>query len=345
MKGSTSTSTSKMPVRLRLGTLAAVSAVLLGACAKVAPQTTFEPQGPIARQINDLINPVFIVAGIVFVLVQGLVVFAVIRYRDRGQPEPEQIHGSTRLEIAWTLVPALILLAIAVPTIKTIFDLSQTPSEDALAVTVVGRQYWWEYQYEESGVVSANELVIPAGRAVALTLKSDDVIHSYWIPALAGKTDVIPGRVNRMTIEADAPGEFPGQCTEFCGTSHANMRNRAISLSAGDFDDWIAGQKRDAPAPLADTPAAEGLATFSSRGCGGCHTVGGVSDAKIGPNLTHLASRSTFAGAIFENNAENLTTWLKDPEAAKPGNKMIIPGAPLKPDEIEKLIAYLETLK
>ncbi|MGH3851225.1 MAG: cytochrome c oxidase subunit II, partial [Pseudonocardiaceae bacterium] len=332
----------KVPYGACVGALATV---VLSACAKNAPQTSLEPQGPIARQIDNLINPVFIVAGIVFVLVQGLVVFAMVRYKDRGQPEPEQIHGSTRLEIAWTLVPALILLAIAIPTIKSIFDLSKAPSADALKVTVIGHQFWWEYQYEDSGVISANELVIPVGREVALTLKSVDVIHSYWIPALAGKTDVIPGRVNHMKVESEAPGEFPGQCTEFCGTSHANMRNRAISLSDSDFDKWVEGQKQKAATPSAGTLAADGMATFSSRGCGSCHTIDGVSEGKIGPSLTHLASRDTFAGAMFENNAENLTTWLTDPQAAKPGNKMIIPGAPLGPEEIEKLIAYLETLK
>lgn len=331
--------------RTRLGALGAALTGLLAACAENAPQTSLEPRGPVGRQIDNLSDPVFIVAGVVFVLVQGLVVVAMVKFRDRGQAEPEQIHGSTRLEIAWTLVPAVILLVIAVPTIKAIFDLSRPPPSDALAVTVTGHQFWWEYLYEESGVRSANELVIPAGRPVELTLKSVDVIHSYWIPALAGKTDVIPGRVNRMMVQADGPGEFPGQCTEFCGTSHANMRNVARAVTAEKFEEWLADQGKAAATPQEGSPAAEGLTVFTGRGCAGCHTIQGVSEGTIGPNLTHFASRGTFAGSIFENNPKNLRTWLSDPEKAKPGNQMIIPGAPLSDGEIEQLIAYLETLK
>ncbi|MGQ0744673.1 MAG: cytochrome c oxidase subunit II [Acidimicrobiales bacterium] len=328
--------------------LVPASLVLLGlsACAKVAPQSTLEPKGPISRQIDNLIDPVFMVAGVVFVLVQALVVIAMFKFRDRGQAEePEQIHGSTKLEIAWTLVPALILAVIAVPTIKVIFDMSRPAGADALRVTVIGHQYWWEYQYEESGVVSANELVIPAGRPVELTLESVDVIHSYWIPALAGKTDVIPGRTNRMMVEADAPGEYPGQCTEFCGTSHANMRNVAVALSAADFAQWEASQTEGPVAPEEGSEAAEGLAVYSNRGCATCHAIEGISDGKIGPNLTHFASRGTFAGSIFETNEENLRKWLADPQGVKPGNQMIIPGAPLNDSEIDQLIAYLESLQ
>ncbi len=329
----------------RFGLLGAAMSVALAGCARIAPQTSLEPQGPIARQIDSLIDPVFVVAGVVFVLVQGLVVVAMFKFRDRGQAEPEQIHGSTKLEIAWTLVPALILLAIAVPTIKTIFDMAR-PAEaaDVLKVKVIGHQFWWEYQYEESGVKSANELVFPAGRPVELTLESVDVIHSYWIPALNGKTDVIPGRVNRMTVIADEPAEFQGQCTEFCGTSHANMRNTARALSEDDFAEWLSNQQEDANTPAPDTGAAKGLEVFNGRGCAGCHAIAGVAEGNIGPNLTKFATRGTFAGSIFENNRSNLKAWLSDPQKAKPGNQMIIPGAPLSNEEIDQLIAYLETL-
>ncbi|MGH9189603.1 MAG: cytochrome c oxidase subunit II [Acidimicrobiales bacterium] len=316
----------------------------LTACVKDAPQTALEPQGPVARSIDRLSDPVFLVAGIVFVLVQGLILVAVFRFRDKGQAEPEQIHGNTRLEIAWTLAPALILFVIAVPTIKSIFDLSRKPA-DALAVTVTGHQFWWEYRYEDSGIVTANELVMPVGRPVALTLKSVDVIHSFWVPALAGKTDVIPGRVNNMSFTADHTGTYPGQCTEFCGLSHANMRNRAVALSPDEFDTWIEDQRKTPATPAEGTPAAEGLTVYAQKGCGGCHTVAGVSEGKIGPNLTHFDSRETFAGSIFTNTPENLRKWLADPLGVKPGNDMVIPGGPLNPDEVTKLIAYMETLK
>ena len=324
--------------------LATTLLLTLAGCAENAPQDFLEPEGPVARRIDDLQDPVFIVAGLVFLLVEGLILFAVIKFRDRpGRPEPEQVHGNTRLEVGWTLLPALILFVIAVPTIKAIFDLSEK-DPGALQVTVTGHQFWWEYRYEESGVVSANELVMPTGRPVELTLESVDVIHSYWVPKLAGKTDVIPGRTNRMSFEAERPGTYQGQCTEFCGLSHANMRNVAVAMSPADFDQWLADQKRPAATPSDGSPAAEGLQLFNGRGCSGCHRVEGVSEGNIGPNLTHFASRGTFAGSIFENNPEDLRTWLRDPEAAKPGNLMKIPGAPLSPDEITKLIAYLETL-
>jgi cytochrome c oxidase subunit 2 len=325
-------------------TLAVTLMVTLAACAENAPQDFLEPEGPVARRIDRLQEPVFIVAGLVFVLVQGLVLFAMFKFRDRpGRAEPRQVHGNTRLEVGWTLLPALILFVIAIPTIKTIFDLSRT-DEDALQVKVIGHQFWWEYQYEDSGIVTANELVMPAGRPVELTLESVDVIHSYWVPKLAGKTDVIPGRVNRMSFEADDPGRYPGQCSEFCGISHANMRNVAVALSPADFDRWVADHRRPAATPPDGSLAAEGLTLFTGRGCGGCHRIEGVSEGGIGPNLTHFASRETFAGSIFENTPDDLRTWLRDPQAAKPGNLMQIPGAPLTSDEITKLIAYLETL-
>jgi cytochrome c oxidase subunit 2 len=328
----------------RLAAFSATLFLFLTACAKHAPQDTLEPKGPVARQIDHLINPVFIVAGLVFVLVEGLVLIAVFKFRSRpGSPEPEQIHGNTRLEVGWTLAPALILLAVAVPTIATIFDLAKKPT-NPINVTVIGHQFWWEYRYDDLGVVTANELRMPVGRPVELTLNSVDVIHSYWIPPLGGKTDVVPGRNNHMHLEADAPGEYLGQCTEFCGASHANMRAKAIAMAPADFDAWVAGQKAPGVTPVAGSTAEEGAGLFAQKGCAGCHTIEGVSSGMVGPNLTHIATRTSFAGSIFNNNDINLRTWLRDPQAAKPGNKMIIPGAPLTPDEITKLIAYLDTL-
>ncbi len=319
--------------------------LFLAACAENAPQDTLEPQGPVARQIDQLINPVFIVAGLVFVLVEGLVLVAAFKFRAKpDSPEPEQIHGNTRLEVGWTLIPALILLAVAVPTIAVIFDLAEKP-ENPVNVTVIGHQFWWEYRYDDLGVVTANELRMPVGRPVLLTLNSDDVIHSFWIPALAGKTDVVPGRSNTMSFSADTPGEYIGQCTEFCGDSHANMRAKAIAMTPQDFDAWVAGQRAASVKAVGGTPAEEGALAFAQKGCGTCHTVEGVSEGIIGPNLTHFATRTTFAGSIFDNNDANLRKWLRDPQGEKPGNKMIIPGAPLTPDEITKLIVYLNTLR
>lgn len=329
--------------RAWLRALPALLGLFLVSCAENAPMDTLEPKGPVAEKIDNLIDPVFIVAGVVFVLVQFLCVYFVVKYRHRSdRPEPVQIHGNTKMEVAWTLAPAAVLLAIAVPTIGTIFDLSRTP-DGSLNVTVIARQYWWEYHYDDLGVVTANELHIPVDQPVSLRLEGRDVIHSFWVPSLAGKTDVVPGRVNTMYFEASEPGEYLGQCTEFCGLSHANMRLKAIAHPKAEFDQWVTNQLRPPPQPAEGTDAAEGLVLFTQRGCGGCHTVEGVSTGAIAPNLSHFASRTTFAGAMFDNTERNLVTWLEDPPAVKPGAQM--PDLNLSPDDIAKLIAYLETLQ
>ena len=331
--------------RLSTAVLALTSIVLLASCAKNAPQDTLKPQGPVARQIDHLIDPVFIVAGVVFLLVESLVLIAIIRFRHRDDaPEPVQIHGNTRLELTWTLIPALILLVIAVPTIRTIFDLARKP-KNPINVTVIGHQFWWEYRYTDFGIVSANELHMPVDRPVELTLKGDptDVIHSFWIPPLGGKTDVIPGRTNHMHLTADKAGTFLGQCTEYCGLSHANMRARAIAQPEDEFDQWVANQKAGPVVPTDGTPEADGRALFTAKGCAGCHTIEGISKGAVGPNLTHLQSRTTFAGSIFDMTPGNLKTWLKDPPGVKPGSKM--PNLNLSPDEINKLVAYLGSLQ
>jgi cytochrome c oxidase subunit 2 len=318
-------------------------ALLAAGCAENAPMDTLEPEGPNARTIDTLINPVFIVAAVIFVLVEGMVLFFTLRYRHREDaPEPVQVHGNTKLEVGWTLVPALILVAVAIPTIATIFKLAQKP-KDAINVTVTARQFWWEYNYSDLGVVTANELHMPTGRKLELTLQGADVIHSFWVPKLTGKTDVVPGRQNHMNISADKPGVYLGQCTEFCGLSHANMRLKAIVHTPADFDAWVASQRQGPSTPAPGSPAAAGAELFTSKGCGGCHTVEGVSRGRVGPNLTHFASRTSFAGSMFEMNAENIAEWLRDPPGVKPGSKM--PDLNLSADETTKLVAYLQSLR
>lgn len=329
----------------RRAVLAVAALLLLVSCSPNAPQDTLKPKGPVARDIDHLITPVFIIAAIVFVLVQGLILYTTIKFRHRDDaPEPVQIHGNTRLELTWTLIPAFILLAISVPTIATIFKLARKP-KDAVNVTVIGHQFWWEFRYTDYGIVTANELHMPTGRPVEFTLKGDDndVIHSFWVPPLGGKTDVIPGRTNHMHYTADNPGTYLGQCTEYCGLSHANMRVRAIAQPPDEFDTWVSLQKLAAATPTAGTPAADGMALFTSKGCAGCHTIQGVSQGMVGPNLTHLQSRTTFAGGMLDMSPGNLHTWLHDPPGVKPGSKM--PNLKLSDDEINKLVAYLETLQ
>jgi cytochrome c oxidase subunit 2 len=330
-----------------------IVAVLAVGCASNAPQDTLHPAGPNAKEELGLFRLVFWVAVVVFVLVQGLVIVAIVRFRRRDgddAKEPVQVHGNTRLELGWTIVPALILLVLAIPSVATIFKLARAPKDDPLNVTIVARQFWWEYRYtdKDTGFNTANELHVPTGRSVRIiengTLGNADVIHSWWVPKLSGKTDNIPGRINKVTLKADRPGTYLGQCAEFCGLSHANMRLRVIAERPADFARWVAAQKQPAPSkPSEDSPAGQGLALFGAKGCSGCHTVTGYSRGKVGPDLTHVYSRQTFAGGMFEMNADNLRRWLHNPPGEKPGARM--PNLNLSPQEITQLIAYLQTLE
>jgi cytochrome c oxidase subunit II len=305
-----------------------LSSLLLAACsAEDNGQNSLKPEGPQAHKIYNLFTPVFFVSVVVGVLVLGAVVVFALRFRYRpGKNEnPKQIHGSTPLEIGWTIVPALILAVVAVPTIITIFDLSKEPTGDVVNVTAVGKQWWWEFKYPEQDVITANELVIPAGRPVRVNLTACDeslpnkcnVIHSFWVPELNGKRDVVPGRKSFTTIEADKPGTYLGQCAEYCGLSHANMRFRVIAKEPGEFDRWISEQQQGPAVPFqvgtgAQTQAAgptQELMTTKFQ-CTNCHSVGDSKVSSYGPNLTHLASRTTFASGYFELTRDRLVEWV-----------------------------------
>lgn len=319
-------------------------ALVLAGCAENAPQDTLQPEGKFARQIDNLWQWPYWISVVVFFVVEGLIVYALFRYRRRGGEErPKQIHGNFKLEVSLTALPLVILLGLAVPTVGTLLDLAEKPAgKNYLKVEVIGHQWWWEYRYP-NGVHTANELVIPTGEDILLTMRSEDVIHSFWVPKLNGKRDVIPGRVQQLKIQADHPGTYYGQCTEFCGDSHAYMKNRAVAMSRADFDQWLADQKKPAATPAAGSDAETGLGLFTAKGCAGCHTVKGVSQGLVGPDLTHLQSRGTFAGSWFKMNETNLAAWLRNPPGEKPGAKM--PNLKLTEDEIRQLVAYLETLK
>jgi cytochrome c oxidase subunit II len=371
----------------------------LAGCAKDAPQDTWQPAGPEARTIDNLQRPIFYVAGVVLLIVFVVVGVIVVRFRERPGREamPKQVHGAPRLEIAWTLAPALLLAGIAVPTIKTVFDLAER-APDPIVINVIGQQWWWEFDYpgllNDQGVpiVTSGEMVIPADQWVQLRITSRDVIHSFWIPRLNGKKDAVPGRVHDLKMKADEPGVYWGQCTEFCGLSHANMRQRVVALSPQDWEKWLANQKKPAASP-AEELAAKGEAVFKGQ-CVRCHTVTGLTDADgtplvskpdeqlvsgAAPNLTHLMSRSSFAGVAFDlkkpectnpaaysdrfptgtsdeclNTAE-LERWLRNAPAMKPmyaqpspGSDGLIRGMPnlnLSESQIDELVAYLKTLK
>jgi cytochrome c oxidase subunit II len=334
--------------RTRL-TGAVTTLVVLAACSNTK-QNVLDPQGQVARDEDRLWDIVFPIATFFFFLVMLLSLVVIVRFRDKGDGRaPKQVHGNTILEAGWTAVPAAILLVVGILTVSTVIDINKkAEGADVLEVTVTGHQWWWEYEYPARKVTTANELHIPVGTKVNLTLESDDVIHSFWPPKLAGKVDVIPGRKNHMVIEADKPGLFYGACTEYCGLSHANMRIRVIAQAKDDFETWVSDQLRPGATAAAGTPAAEGAALFRAKGCSGCHTVKGYAVGKVGPDLSHFASRNTFAGAIFDRNNENLRRWLLDPPKEKPmdpGDNLGMPNLNLTDDEITKLIAYLDTLK
>lgn len=339
------------------------------------PQSALDPAGPVAQAQDDLWELVFWIAVVVFVLVQGMILFAVFRFRDRGGDEiPKQVAGNTKLELLWTIIPALILVGIAVPTVQTIFELAQEPGDEALDVRVIGKQYWWEFEYvgdDGQGVTTANELHIPTGRPIALAMQSlsatqpdpgaDEspelgqavsagVIHSFWVPRLAGKQDVVPGHTRRMMIQADEPGVYPGQCAEFCGLSHARMRFEVIAHEPAEFEQWLSAQAEPAQAAGGGL-AAQGQELFQSQQCITCHAIdgyeaaaGAAAEVRVGPNLTHFASRRKFAGGVFDvNDADQLEAWLANPQKVKAGSQM--PNLGLSPEQIEALSAYLYTLE
>ena len=277
-------------------------------------------------------------------LVFAILVYVLLRFRDRpGAPLPPQTHGRPWLEIAWTIGPAIVLLVIAIPTIQVVFRTqSQATSPEALPVIVRGYQWWWEFHYPSLDVVTANELHLPAGRSIVFKLEGPDVIHSFWVPKLGGKRDVVPGRLNAIAFTPDAPDAFWGQCAEFCGTSHANMGFRVVIDAPDAFDRWVQAQRAPAAEPTGDAATA-GKTVFAASACVGCHTVRGVSTGRLGPDLTHVGSRRTLAAGMIPNTPEALVPWLRNAPALKPGAKM--PPFALSDDQANALAAYLTSLK
>jgi cytochrome c oxidase subunit II len=367
--------------RTRLILAVVALAAFTSACVSNAQQDALKPAGPYAQKIYDLYVPVFWVAAAIFVLVEGALLFFVFRYRRRkGRPAevPPQIHGNNRLEIAWTILPALILAGVTIPTVTTIFDLARKPTGNVLEVNVLAHQWWWEFDYTSEGIITANELHIPTGEPVHVTLCAvglgyqnqptpnvcqagppdgqppaavgDGVIHSFWVPELAGTQDVVPGRANTLVLQADEPGRYSGQCKEFCGLSHAYMKFAVVAHTPEDYAAWVANQKSDAVTPEQGSLAATGMDIFLNGQCIACHAIRGLEDANGnplqangGPNLTHFASRECFAGCwLHTADREQLAAWLDNPAAIKAGSWM--PDYGLTQDEIDALVAYLESL-
>jgi cytochrome c oxidase subunit II len=392
----------------RIASYAFVAAFAIAAvsCNEAHPNTTLVPHSDFGREIQFLWDRLLLLGTIVFVLVEGALIFVVIKYRHRAnQPTPPQTHGSTKLEITWTLIPAVILVFIAVPTVRTIFITQAQAAPGSLSIEVTGHQWWWEFHYPEYGVTTANEIYLPVGRTVNFRLRSADVIHSFWTPQLGGKRDVVTNRTNYIWYTPDtstASSVWNGFCAEYCGSSHANMRFRVFTVTPQQFASWVAGQKMPAhfgaagPAttlggdvgyifprqqipdyavPHAPIPsgltftsgltgnAQRGQQVFSSSACTGCHSIAGnpVAMGTIGPNLTHIGSRSTIAAGRFPNAAAYLALWIKNARAMKPEVTMPTLGlneydpvlkakvtaatGGLTDQQIADIVAYLTALK
>lgn len=328
--------------------LGLLTSLLLPAGAAAAPgpiPSIFDPLSPPAESIHTLAILLLAICAAIFAVVGGLMAYCIVRYRQRpGDPdhEPPQVYGSNQIELAWTVIPLLIVFVLFLVTTRTLIAVENAqPPADALHVRVIGHQWWWEFRYPEQDVVTANELHVPLGRPTFLTLESADVVHSFWVPQLNGKTDVIPNRVNRMWFEPQVAGLYLGQCAEYCGTQHARMMLRVIAHEPADFDVWIAGQRRPA-AEVASATAGRDL--FQSVACINCHRIGGtVAEGVFGPDLTHLMSRETIAAGAALNTPAMLRAWIADPDAIKPG--ALMPAMKLADDEIDQIVAYLTTLR
>jgi cytochrome c oxidase subunit II len=340
----------------RLAGLAPALCLLLAACAHSYPQTTLQPRGDFARLVDSLFRTTFWWALVVFVLVEGALLIAIFKFRGRpDDPEPKQVHGNTVLEVVWTIIPAFILVMIAVPTIKTIFKTSDYATGDVVQIEVIGHQWWWEFRYTGLGVVTANEMHVPVGKTVNLRMTTADVLHSFWVPQFAAKRDVFPGRHNPLWFKAEVTGIFSGQCAEFCGAQHGRMGLRVISETPEQFAAWVEQERvgsplvnrgvvaRDTTQPV-DSVTRAGLGLFNGAGCIGCHSMVGAATAGVtgmkGPNLSHVGSRTTIAAGMLENTPENLRKWLSNPDSVKKGTLMVLPRK-LTDAEIALLVAYL----
>jgi len=326
--------------------LCLLTLVLAGCGSEHYPQTTLSPRGDFARIADDLLDTTVKWAFLVFVLVEGVLVYAIFRFRGKpGDPEPHQTHGNTTVEIIWTVIPALILAVIAVPTVKAIFLTNAVPAKDALTIEVVGHQWWWEFRYPEYNLTTANEMHVPLGRTVSLRMGSSDVLHSFWAPQLAAKRDVFANRETRMWFKAEAEGEYPGQCAEFCGIQHGRMSHRIKAQKPEEFQAWVAHMQALGPklaAAAASSPQyAEGEKLFTAKGCIACHSLVAVNAPKgmVGPNLANVGARSHIAAGTLKNTDQNLAHWIRDPQGIKKG--VLMPNLGVTEAEAQALVAYL----
>jgi cytochrome c oxidase subunit 2 len=333
--------------------LPTAAGLLAAGCTGFDRQSALHPAGTQADRIHGLWDLYLGVCVVVYVLVVAFVVAAVVRRNRAGSDAPVSVPPAVR-ELRKGLVVAglvgltvLILFVFLVADFLTGRHIDSLADSDALTVQVTGHQWWWEVRYDtptpSSILTTANEIHVPAGRTVRFELASSDVIHSFWVPNLHGKTDMIPGHPTRTFIRVDHPGEFWGQCAEFCGHQHANMRFQVIAEPEEKFREWYAAQLRPAPEPSTESQK-RGRQVFLTKQCVLCHTINGTrAQARVGPALTHVASRLRIAAGTLPNTRGNLAGWVSDAQSIKPG--VLMPPSPLAPDELQALLDYLETLK
>jgi cytochrome c oxidase subunit II len=318
--------------------------------APLSSTSIFAPASTPAKTIFGLSLFVLVVTALIFVTVATLLAYATVKFRDRGvdaSREPAQVYGSTQIELAWTVIPVLIVAVLFLATARVIHAIQDAPKPaTAVEVTVIGHQFWWEYRYPKLGILTANEMHIPASdparpRPAFLKLLSADTNHSFWIPELAGKTDLIPNRVNEMWMDPARPGIYLGQCAQYCGVQHAKMLLRVSVDRPADFDAWVHTQQQT---PVRDENVAAGRRVFETTVCMNCHAIGGTAaDGRFGPDLGHLMSRATIASGAADNTLKNLRLWIQNPDAIKPGSLM--PAIKLSDPDLDAVVAYLETLR
>jgi cytochrome c oxidase subunit 2 len=306
--------------------------------------SVLNPASPQAQQILSLFYFVLIICALIFSVVAGFITYAVIRFRDpEGKREPKPLRESTKLEITWTVIPALIVVVLFVLAVRVMNAVNPAPVDRQPDLIITAHQWWWQLDYPQLHVHAANEIHLPVQRKQLLRLESADVVHDFWVPALGKKVDAIPLHPNYLWMEISRAGTYLGTCDEFCGAEHAWMRIRVVAETQDAFDTWAAHQSTPARAP-SGPDRERGARIFQNRTCASCHTIAGTpAHGTVGPDLTHVASRETLASGVLTNNHENLVRWIRDPQAVKPDCKM--PNLKLSQPEVNALVAYLEALQ
>lgn len=307
----------------------------------------FNPQAPHAEAISHLFIVTLVICAVIFCIVTGMVIYSLVRFRWReGDPDPKQLAGNKTVEIIWTVIPMIIVTVLFVMTLRAM-EVADPPAPKDPDLIVTGHQWWWEAQYPKSGVIAANEIHIPVGKPMSVRLDSTDVLHEFWVPQLTRKMTTVPHAKNHIWLQADQPGTYEGICSEYCGTQHAWMRFLVVAEPQEQFDAWQKAQLAPATATATATlapDAARGWQIFQQMTCINCHAVGGTdAKARVGPDLTHLASRRQIGAGIAENTPENLRRWMHNPQEVKPGVKM--PDFKLTDEQVAHLVSFFETLK